>query len=137
MLIFLFGCQSKPAPETVAIICWVNGAQDSFLFEIMSDDTVKAFCGNVFIDFEAKKSIIGEDVKTKTFSLNKEKSSSVNKLLQEIGSKKPGYFNPGNDSKEIFALINEECYWSSADYPGKLSNLTDLMFEYAKWEDKR
>lgn len=132
--ILLFGCSQNTISETSAMI-WITGymSKDSYLFEIKDDGKIKMMRGNVIFDTETKEVFCGENVKTKLIVPDAYVSLTVKDIITEIESKGEGMINPGNDTVEIFACINNRIYWSpfynDSSNNKELLELTNLLLE--------
>ena len=105
------GCSSDSYHETSAIIWLSADMKESFLFDIYNNK-VDITTGNVILDTTTGEVFYGNNIKTKTYQLNSKNNAQVSNLLSEIKKEKPGIINPGNDTTEVFALIENNLYWT-------------------------
>ena len=126
----LTGCANiSTTAEKTAIIWIADCTTDSLLFEILDNRTIEKTIGNVILDTETNEIFYGENTEHKVIKLSSAAASEIYNLIKKIESSSEDKVNPGNDSTEVFALINNTIYWTplhSSSYQQSNKNLLKL-----------
>lgn len=130
IMVLISACSNKDILGKYDIV-WIDVAMSSnkYLFKI-NNNSIEVVSGGVLLDTGAKTIQCVGDVKVKTIKPNSQDRKVINELLLKIGEKGVGLIHPGNDTTEIFAVINEKTYWAPS-HDGAYANkeLLDLTYK--------